>query len=677
MAARTTAFDPAALPVTALAGIGPGMAQRLARLGVETVEDLLFHLPLRYEDRTAITALDAVLPGQSALVEAVVVESRLQRQPRPMLVARLHDGRGVLTVRFFHFAASLTRHWSTGTTLSVFGEVRQGNQGLEMIHPEFCRTDGGRSLREPHLTPVYPTTEGISAARLRLLVRAALTQALPRLTDHLPAPLTTGQIPLVEALRCLHAPPPGAVLAIARQRLAFEELLTHQAHLLRLRATVRRQHAEACGHTMLMTRFLASLPFAPTRAQQQAIAEISQDLAVDMPMQRLLQGDVGAGKTVVAAAAALQVIEAGHEVALMAPTELLARQHLATFQRWFAPLGVPVHAQLAAHSARRPAGARGGLFIGTHALFQKAVAFERLALIIIDEQHRFGVRERQALRDKGRPTMGVHMLAMSATPIPRTLAQSVYADLDVSVLGERPPGRTPVTTVAMPDDRRSEVITRLRAACAAGARAYWVCPLIDDAGADLTAAVAFHAELVDALPQIAVGLIHGRMRPADKERAMAAFVAGTTQVLVATTVIEVGVDVPEASLLVIENAERLGLAQLHQLRGRVGRGWVAGHCVLLYRSPLNAIARARLACLRETDDGFAIAERDLALRGAGEIFGDRQTGLPGFRIADLAIDAPLLPLVARAARALVATEGEGLTSLGRRWLRERAVLSGT
>lgn len=661
--------------MTALAGIGPAVATRLARLGVETVEDLVFHLPLRYEDRTTVTALDALIPGRTALVEAVVAESRVQQRPRPLLVARLQDGRGTLTVRFFHFAARLPAHWRAGHVLSVFGEVRSGSHGLEMIHPEFCRRDQGRSLREPDLTPIYPTTEGISAARLRLFVRAALAYTLPVLADHLPAALTTGQMTLTEALRRLHAPSPGEVLPPARQRLAFEELLTHQAYMLKLKATVRRQHAWPCRRATLVGRFLATLPFALTAAQHQAIADIRRDLATDTPMQRLLQGDVGAGKTVVAAVATLLVIEAGYEVALMAPTEILARQHLATFRRWFAPLAVPVQAFLAARSAPRPT-TTGGLFIGTHALFQKAVAFERLALIIIDEQHRFGVRERQALRDKGQAAVGVHMLAMSATPIPRTLAQSLYADLDVSVLDERPPGRTPVMTVAVRSDRRAEVIARLREACATGARAYWVCPLIDDGGSDLTAAVARHAELTAALPQITVGLIHGRMRPSEKEAAMAAFVAGRTQVLVATTVIEVGVDVPEASLLVIENAERLGLAQLHQLRGRVGRGAAASHCVLLYQPPLNGVARARLACLRETDDGFAIAERDLALRGAGEIFGDRQTGLPGFRVADLATDAPLLPAASRGAHALIAGDGDALAKLGRRWLRGCLALSG-
>ena len=639
--------------------------------------DLLFHLPLRYEDRTEVCPLTRVVAGQTALVEGEIVAANVTHGARPTLVLQLADQRGHLTVRFFHFTATQKTKLTPGTRICVFGEVRFGLQGPEMIHPEYRRPGEG-SLQEQALTPIYPSTEGLSVKSLRRLIRAALALALPGLTDYLHPFRQDDGLSLREALTLLHAPPKGSALADARRRLAFEELVTHHAHLLQLRHAVRKTPAPRCrGAGTLVPAFLAGLPFKPTVAQDRAAAEIVHDLRGSQPMQRLLQGDVGSGKTLVAACAALTVIEAGFQAVLMAPTELLARQHRDTFSAWFGPLGIEVGGLMRLGAGGSAARARlheeaPPFIVGTQALFQEGVRFDRLGLIIIDEQHRFGVRERQALRAKGvSAKRAVHLLAMSATPIPRTLAQSVYADLEVSILDSRPPGRAPVSTVALPQTRRAKVIARVRQACEEGAKAYWVCPMIDEGELDLKAAVDLHAELARDLPGLVVGLIHGRMKPAEKERSMDDFVHGAVQVLVATTVIEVGVDVPSASLLVIENAERLGLAQLHQLRGRVGRGAVAGHCVLLYKPPLGDVARERIACLRVTDDGFAIARKDLELRGAGEIFGARQTGLPSFRVADLIQDEALLPEAARLAAVLLSADPAPLLGLRRRWLRER------
>ncbi len=665
-------ISPATLPVTALPGVGAAVAGRLARLGLATVEDLMFHLPARYEDRTTMVPLARLVAGQRALTRGTIaaVDGRAGR--RPHLTARLADGHTQILLRFFH---PTTRHYRllvAGGEISVYGEVRLGPHGCEMVHPEIAGA-GEESLQEDSLTPVYPVTAGVSVKRLRRLIRLALThvEALP---DLLPPALNDADLSLAQALRLLHAPPLDGPPVAARRRLAQEELLAHQAALVSMRRADRKERAHPCQGTDLLARFLAQLPFQPTAAQHAAIAEIQADLGRAWPMRRLLQGDVGSGKTLVAAAATLIAIDAGYQAAIMAPTELLARQHHKTFAAWFGDLGIPVlplmRASRASKEARaRLAGGEVGLAIGTQALVQEVVAFDRLALVVIDEQHRFGVRQRQALQAKGR--IATHWLAMSATPIPRTLAQSLYADLDVSILAERPPGRLPVTTVALPQTRRADVIGRMRRACAAGAKAYWVCPLIEEGESDRLSAVALYDELRQALPGLAVGLLHGRMNPVEKESVMAAFVEGDVQVLVATTVIEVGVDVPSANLLVIENAESLGLAQLHQLRGRVGRGRAQAHCVLLYRAPLGAVAHARLACLRKTDDGFEVAQQDLLLRGAGEIFGDRQSGLPAFRVADLADHAALLPRMRTQAEALTRERGEALS---RRWLSVRQEL---
>lgn len=678
-----------AIPVTALKGIGAAMAEKLARVGLENLQDVLFHLPLRYQDRTRVVPIGALRPGQDAVVEGVVATADVIMGRRRSLLVRLQDGSGTLSLRFFHFSQAQKDGMKRGTHLRCYGEVRPGASGLEIYHPEYrALKDDTPAPVEQTLTPIYPTTEGLTQLRLRQLTEQALERLGPHsLPDWLPLEMAKQYKlgPLAEALRYLHRPPPDAdveELAIghhwAQRRLVFEELLTHQLSLQRLRETMRAQQAPPLPPAKkLPKQYLANLGFKPTGAQQRVGAEIAYDLAQHEPMLRLIQGDVGAGKTVVAAMAALQAIEAGYQVALMAPTEILAEQHYLNFQRWFEPLGLEVawlagklKGKARAASLERIA-AGTPMVVGTHALFQSEVHFARLALVIIDEQHRFGVQQRLALRQKGvEGRLSPHQLIMTATPIPRTLAMSAYADLDTSVLDELPPGRTPVNTVTITDTRREEVVERVRAACLEGRQAYWVCTLIEESE-ELTcqAAETTFEELSLALGELRVGLIHGRMKPAEKAEIMAQFKAGELQLLVATTVIEVGVDVPNASLMIIENPERLGLAQLHQLRGRVGRGSAVSHCVLLFHPPLSHIGRERLAIMRETNDGFVIAERDLELRGPGEMLGTRQTGLLQFKVADLMRDADLLPAVRDAAQELLAKWPAHVSPLLERWLR--------
>jgi ATP-dependent DNA helicase RecG len=678
----------AAVPLTSLKGVGAALAEKLARVGLETLQDLLFHLPLRYQDRTRVVPIGALRPGQDAVIEGVVAGADVVMGRRRSLLVRLQDGSGTLSLRFYHFSQAQKDALKRGTQLRCYGEARPGASGLEIYHPEYRALSDQPAAVEQNLTPIYPTTEGLSQQRLRQLTSQALARLGPHslpdwLPDELAAQYQLGR--LDEALRYLHRPPPDAdqlELAEGRHwaqhRLAFEELLTHQLSLQRLRESVRSQQAPALPIARsLPQRFLGNLGFQPTGAQQRVGAEVAYDLSQAEPMLRLVQGDVGAGKTVVAALAALQALEAGYQVALMAPTEILAEQHLLNFSRWLQPLGIEVvwlagklkgKARTAALE-RIAAGAP--MVIGTHALFQDEVRFQRLALAIIDEQHRFGVQQRLALRQKGIDgRLCPHQLIMTATPIPRTLAMSAYADLDTSILDELPPGRTPVNTVLVADSRRLEVIERVRAACREGRQAYWVCTLIEESE-ELTcqAAETTYEDLSAALDGLRVGMIHGRMKPAEKAAVMDAFKAGELQLLVATTVIEVGVDVPNASLMIIENPERLGLSQLHQLRGRVGRGSAASHCLLLYHPPLSQIGRQRLAIMRETCDGFVIAEKDLELRGPGEMLGTRQTGLLQFKVADLMRDADLLPAVREAAQTLLARWPSHVSPLLERWLR--------
>lgn len=678
------------VPVTELKGVGEAMAEKLAKVGLENLQDVLFHLPLRYQDRTRVVPIGQLRPGQDAVIEGVVSGADVTMGKRRSLVVRLGDGTGVLSLRFYHFSNAQKEALKRGTHVRCYGEARPGASGLEIYHPEYRALNGSEPAPpvEQTLTPIYPSTEGLTQQRLRQLCQQSLAMLGPRsLPDWLPPELANDYqlAPLDEAIRYLHNPPANAgleELAVghhwAQHRLAFEELLTHQLSQQRLRESLRSLRAPALPKaSRLPAQYLANLGFNPTGAQQRVGNEIAYDLSQPEPMLRLVQGDVGAGKTVVAALAALQALEAGYQVALMAPTEILAEQHFITFKRWLEPLGIEV-AWLAGKlkgkarvSALEQIAGGAPMVVGTHALFQDEVKFKHLALAIIDEQHRFGVQQRLALRKKGvAGEQCPHQLIMTATPIPRTLAMSAYADLDTSVLDELPPGRTPVNTVLVVDSRRFEVVERVRAACAEGRQAYWVCTLIEESE-ELTcqAAESTFEDLGAALGELRVGLIHGRMKPAEKAAVMAEFKAGNLQLLVATTVIEVGVDVPNASLMIIENPERLGLAQLHQLRGRVGRGSAASHCVLLYHPPLSQVGRERLGIMRETNDGFVIAEKDLELRGPGEMLGTRQTGLLQFKVADLMRDADLLPAVRDAAQALLTRWPAHVSPLLDRWLR--------
>jgi len=679
--------DPGLAPVSSLPGVGPALTETLHKLGVERVQDLWFHLPLRYEDRTRVTLIRDLVAGESAQIEGVVEAVETGFRYRPQLrVAIIDASHETLMLRFFHFRRQQAQQFAPGLRLRCFGAIRHGQHGLEMVHPQYRVLHGDVAMEET-LTPIYPVTEGLGQQRLRAVIDKALAR-LPNETtlELIPPDLLQplGLMPLRDALLGVHRPMPDAdVQALlagrhpAQQRLAFEELLAHHLSLKKLRARMRRHRAPALPpDPLLQKRFLDALPFALTRAQQRVAQEIGRDLAKQVPMLRLVQGDVGSGKTVVAALAALHAMANDRQTALMAPTELLAEQHLRNFRAWFEPLGIDV-VWLAGKVTGRARDkaltqlSRGApIAVGTHALMQEGVEFARLGLAIVDEQHRFGVQQRMALRDKGMAGgEAPHQLVLTATPIPRTLAMSAYADLDVSTLDELPPGRTPVRTVAIANTRRDEVIERIRAACAEGRQAYWVCTLIEDSDQlQAQAAEVAHAQLCAALPQLAVGLVHGRMKPSVKQAAMDAFTDARTELLVATTVIEVGVDVPNASLMVIENAERLGLAQLHQLRGRVGRGSVASTCVLLYQSPLSGLAKQRLETLRETNDGFVIAETDLRLRGPGELLGTRQTGEMGFRVADIIRDASLMPAVQRVGAALLRGHPALATRLTARWI---------
>ncbi|MDW2980301.1 MAG: ATP-dependent DNA helicase RecG [Rhodanobacter sp.] len=687
--AAATDADPGLTPVGALPGVGPALAASLHKLGLERVQDLWFHLPLRYEDKTRITAIADLRVGERAQVEGVVeaVERGFRYRPQ-MKVAIGDDSRQTLLLRFFHFNRAQAEQLQPGTRLLCYGEVRHGAQGLEMVHPNYQRLSGEAAATvDELLSPVYPTTEGLGPKRLAGVIGKALALLPPAAQLELIPPelcARHGLTSLRDALLYVHRPPPDARLDQlllgrhpAQQRLAFEELLTQHLSLKRLRAAVRQRRAPKLGGAgELRRQLLAALPFRLTAAQQRVGKEVASDLARPRPMLRLVQGDVGSGKTVVAALAALAAVESGHQVALMAPTELLAEQHLRNFRHWLQPLGIEVEwlAGKVAGKARQRALARvaagAPVVVGTHALMQEGVAFARLGLVIVDEQHRFGVQQRLALRDKGKDGELVpHQLVLTATPIPRTLAMSAYADLDVSSIDELPPGRTPVQTIAISNARRSEVIERIHAACGEGRQVYWVCTLIEESEQlRAQAAEVAHAELSVALAEFKVGLIHGRMKPKEKQAVMDAFKSGALAVLVATTVIEVGVDVPNASLMVIENSERLGLAQLHQLRGRVGRGAVASNCVLLYQPPLGQLARERLQVMRDTNDGFRIAEKDLELRGPGEVLGTRQTGQLSFRIADLTRDAHLLPAVQQVGEHMLAEHPQQTTRLIERWV---------
>ncbi|MBS1230199.1 MAG: ATP-dependent helicase RecG [Proteobacteria bacterium] len=667
----------------------PAIAARLRKLGLTRGDDLVLHLPIRYEDETLVTPIADAVGGVALQVEGEVLDVSVQYRPRRQLVARVSDASGELVLRFLNFYGSqlkqLEKARDEGRKLRIFGEIRNGFLGAEMVHPRYRVVASDETLAQS-LTPVYPTTAGISQNALRKLIRPALANAdLCELLDRewcrdhdLP--------PFAEAVQLLHAPPPGAPEAAlqlrthpAWRRIKFDEVLAQQLSLRSAYLARRQKGAPRLkARGKLAGQLLASLPFGLTGAQQRVRAELAADLAQPYPMQRLLQGDVGSGKTIVAALAACQAIEAGWQAAFMAPTEILAEQHYLKLRAWLEPLGVKVAwlsgslKKAAKKAMLAQAASSAQLIVGTHALIQEGVDFARLGLAIVDEQHRFGVAQRLELRRKGG---NPHQLMMSATPIPRTLAMSYYADLDVSVLDELPPGRQPITTKLVSDARRDEVIARVRGAVASGRQAYWVCPLIEESETlQLQTAIDTHAALCAELDELRIGLVHGRLKSDEKAAAMAAFAAGEIDVLVATTVIEVGVDVPNASLMVIEHAERFGLSQLHQLRGRVGRGVHDSVCVLLFARPLSETARARLKIIFENTDGFEIARQDLQLRGPGEFVGSRQSGVPLLRYADLELDADLVELARAMAEQLLRDDPACARRHLARWLGSREEL---
>ncbi|MDF9393144.1 MULTISPECIES: ATP-dependent DNA helicase RecG [Methylococcus] len=668
-----------------LQGAGERTQVRLNKLGIFNLQDLLLHLPIRYEDRTRLTPLCALQPGQPALVEGDVELADVAGSARRALICRISDGTGFLNLRFFHFRPEQLRTLTSVRRIRCFGEVRIGAHGLEMVHPEYEALTGTSSPPlETGLTPVYPTTDGLRQQSLRRFVDQALRLAEPDQEDPLRLPPRLAPefdaMSWWDAVRCLHRPAAAcpAALERARRRLAYEELLAHHLSLARFRQEIRQRSAPALStDDTVKATFQSGLPFSLTRAQRRVIGEIETDLRSGRPMLRLLQGDVGSGKTIVAAHAALAAASSGWQTALMAPTELLAEQHFHTFTGWLRSCGVSttlLTGRLKGQSRKEAlaaiANGATGLVIGTHALFQESVEFHRLGLTIIDEQHRFGVHQRLALRDKAHPDAALpHQLVMTATPIPRTLAILGYADLDCSILDELPPGRTPVVTRVIPSTRRGEIVDRIAAWIAGGRQAYWVCTLIEESEAlQCEAAANTAASLAQALPGLRIQLLHGRMSAAEKDSVMRAFKAGESDILVATTVIEVGVDVPNAGLMIIENPERLGLAQLHQLRGRVGRGPGSAYCILLYQPPLSTIGRERLKILKQSSNGFVIAEKDLQQRGPGEFLGVRQTGLARFRIADLTRDADLIETVGASAEHVLKHHPELVTPLIDRWV---------
>lgn len=675
-----------------LPGVGPALATKLKNCGIHTIADLLFHLPYRYQDRTHITPLCDLRPNDWAVIAGRVCKTEIKYGKRMMLYCYVEDKTGIIKLRFFHFNKNQVKALNESSMIRAFGEVREFANVMEMIHPEYQLLDSEDDCKvDETLTPIYPATQGLTQTRLRQLVKIALTHyenTLNELEWMSHERLRAYQFyPIQEALELIHNPPPDTSLQAleagshpALKRLVFDELLGQ-----RLSMQFARQHRRTLAAPMmkadsrLSQAFLENLPFSLTQAQQRVIDEIKQDLADNKPMLRLVQGDVGSGKTVVAALAALEAISAGYQVALMAPTELLSEQHALNMVKWLEPLGLCCRrlsgkmkvserretlALLAAHECH--------LLVGTHALFQESVQFAKLGLVIIDEQHRFGVEQRLLLQQKGQTDEKIpHQLLMTATPIPRTLAMTQFAHLDLSIIDELPPGRSPVTTAVLSQAKRETIIERLEASIAQGRQAYWVCTLIEESEKlQSMAATVTATTLQELLPKVRIGLVHGRMKAVEKEATMLAFKEGEIDLLVATTVIEVGVDVPNASLMIIENAERLGLSQLHQLRGRVGRGSQQSHCILLYQSPLSHQSAERLRVMRATNDGFIIAEKDLQLRGAGEILGSRQTGYRQYRIADIQRDKELLPLVAELAKELVEKRPTLGHQIAKRWLGE-------
>jgi ATP-dependent DNA helicase RecG len=675
-------------PVTTLKGVGAKVAEKLKKLGLVTLQDVIFHLPARYEDRTRIYPMVDLHAYLHVSIQGEIMSADIQYGKRRMLLVKVSDGSGSVTLRFFHFSAGQTKSLAIGNIIRAFGEVRTGKANFEMMHPEYKIVDDPENTSlEESLTPVYPTTEGVRQLTLRSLTEQALKQLdKGALLELLPNGLYEQQVSLTDALHIVHRPPPDTVIDDliegrhpAQKRLVIEELLAHHLSMLKVRSQSNSEPGIAVPiDEPLKQKFLASLPYQPTGAQARVVSEIEQDMQHAQPMMRLIQGDVGSGKTLVAALSSLSAISAGYQVALMAPTELLAEQHTRNFTDWFTPLGINVgwlagklKGKARIETLEQLELGKIQMLVGTHAIFQEQVEYKNLAMVIVDEQHRFGVHQRLALRKKGEKLGKYpHQLIMTATPIPRTLAMTAYADLDTSIIDELPPGRTPVTTVVLPDSRRGDVIERVRKAAVEQKRQiYWVCTLIDESEVlQCQAAEDAAVALRTTLTELKVGLVHGRLKAADKQQVMDDFKQGKLDLLVATTVIEVGVDVPNASLMIIENPERLGLAQLHQLRGRVGRGSVESHCVLMYSGPLSKTASKRLGVLRESTDGFYIAEKDLEIRGPGEILGTKQTGIADLKIADLIRDAALIPEIKNMAELVWREYPSNSQALINRWL---------
>ncbi|MGF7453431.1 ATP-dependent DNA helicase RecG [Pasteurella bettyae] len=683
------------VPLTALSGVGTAVSAKLSRIGINNLQDLLFHLPIRYEDRTRITPISDLRPDEYATIEGLVQTCEVQFGRRPILTVSLSDGSSKIMLRFFNFNAGMRNSFQIGTRVKAFGEIKRGRFMAEIHHPEYQIIRDNQPIKlEENLTPIYSTTEGLKQTSLRKLTDQALALLDKiQVAEILPNEFNPYPFSLKEAIRFLHRPPPDVSLETlekgqhpAQVRLIFEELLAHNLAMQKVRLGTQQFTALPLHYqTDLKQRFLDNLPFHPTNAQARVTQDIEKDLSKNYPMMRLVQGDVGSGKTLVAALAALMAIDNGKQVALMAPTEILAEQHAENFRRWFEPLGIQVgwlagkvKGKARQTELERIKNADVQMVVGTHALFQEEVEFPDLALVIIDEQHRFGVHQRLMLREKGESAgYYPHQLIMTATPIPRTLAMTVYADLDTSIIDELPPGRTPIKTVVVSEERRAEIVARVHNACTNENRqVYWVCTLIDESEVlEAQAAEATAEDLQKALPHLRIGLVHGRMKPAEKQNIMASFKAAELDLLVATTVIEVGVDVPNASLMIIENAERLGLSQLHQLRGRVGRGSTASFCVLMYKPPLGKISQKRLQVLRDSQDGFVISEKDLEIRGPGEVLGTKQTGIAEFKIANLMRDRKMIPSVQYYAKQLIIQYPELSELLIKRWLNNREIYS--
>ena len=667
-----------------LKGVGPVLVSKLQKLKVHNQYDLLFLLPIRYEDKTSLHKISALVAGEKALIQGFVVLTTVVYRGRRMLISQLSDDTGIITLRFFNFSKQQARRLAKNTVVRCFGQTRKTASGLEMIHPEYqiINPENPAPL-EAGLTPIYPTTEGLQQGRLRKIVRAALEQQIDTIEELLPASIVKelGLVPLTESLREIHQPSQKNIVnghqSLARKRLIIEELLANQLALKRLKRHTKKEPAMALANRLLKESLIKNLPFKLTKSQARVVEEIEMDLKKNRPMMRLLQGDVGSGKTIVAALAMLIAVGSKQQAALMAPTELLAEQHFNNVVSWFEPLGVSVallKSKLSAKDRRTVlAGIANGtidIIVGTHALFQPSVVYKNLALVVVDEQHRFGVEQRLSLMKKSSDRNTVpHQLIMTATPIPRTLAMTAYGDLDASIITELPKGRGNIKTIVVPEEKRSQVMDKISKECALGRQSYWVCPLIEESEElNFQAAESTYVFLQEKLKRLSIGLVHGKLSSVKKTKAMENFINGHTNILVATTVIEVGVDVANSSVMVIENAERLGLTQLHQLRGRVGRGRHESVCILLYKKPLSSVAKERLAVIRATNDGFLIAEKDLQLRGPGELLGTRQKGLIGLRIADIMRDAYLLPTINKLTVNIEQNHPDLIEKIVRRWV---------